>query len=246
MKVSDVMTRRVISIRPEATILEAIRLMLQNHVSGLPVIDADGNLVGIVTEGDFLRRTETGTERKRPRWLEFLTSPGKLADEYVHTHGRRIEEVMTPDPVTATEEMPLDEVVRLMEARRIKRLPVVRRGRVIGILSRANLLHALASFGHKMPASKKNDVTIRELILGEIDKQSWTSTHLINVLVHNGVVELWGTIFDGKQGDALKVLVENVPGVERVEDHLTWFEPVSGMLIVAPGESETAITTARQ
>jgi CBS domain-containing protein len=244
MKVSDIMTRRVISIGPAGTILEAVRLMLQNHISRLPVIDADGALVGIVTEGDFLRRAETGTQRKRPRWLEFFTGPGKLADEYVHTHGRKIEEVMTPEPATVTEEAPLDEVVRLMEARRIKRLPVVRGGRVVGIVSRANLLHALASFGRKMPPSTPNDTAIREQILQEIDKQSWTSSHLINVLVRNGVVELWGTIFDGTTGAALKVLAENVPGVERVEDHLAWFEPVSGMVIVAAGEAVLPMNAA--
>jgi len=238
MKVSDVMTPRVISVDPGGMIRDAIRLMLQNHISGLPVIDATGHLVGIVTEGDFLRRAETGTGRKRPRWLEFLISPGRLADEYVHTHGRKVEEVMTPDPVTVMEDASLDEVVGIMERRRIKRLPVVRGGKVVGIVSRANLLHALAGLGRGLPRPTKDDARIRGQILDEIDKQSWVSTHLVNVIVRNGVVELWGTIFDGKQGEALTVLAENVAGVERVEDHLTWFEPVSGMVIRAPDEDE--------
>jgi CBS domain-containing protein len=126
MKAADVMTARVISVAPDASVLECVRLMLQHRISGLPVIDTKGALVGVVTEGDFLRRVEAGTQRKRPRWLEFLTGPGRLADEYVQSHGRKVSDVMTPEPVTIDEDTPVEEVVRLMEGRRIKRLPVMR------------------------------------------------------------------------------------------------------------------------
>ncbi|HXW29615.1 MAG TPA: CBS domain-containing protein, partial [Xanthobacteraceae bacterium] len=134
MNAGDIMTPRVVSVRPDASILEAMQLMLANRISGLPVIAGNGKLVGIVTEGDFLRRAETGTQRVRRRWLEFFTGPGKLAEEYVHTHGRKVFDVMTPDPVTITDDTPLDVVVGLLEARRIKRLPVVRSGVVVGIV----------------------------------------------------------------------------------------------------------------
>src|SRR6202163_1801704 len=144
MKASDVMSARVVSISPDANVQEAIKLMLQNHISGLPVIDTSGTLVGVVSEGDFLRRTETGTERRRPRWLEFLMGPRRMADEYVQAHARKVEGVMTREPVTITEDASLDEVVRVMERRRIKRLPVVRGKEVGCIVSRANMLHALA------------------------------------------------------------------------------------------------------
>lgn len=234
MKVSDVMTRQVISIAPEATILEAIRSMLQNHISGLPVVGADGTLLGIVTEGDFLRRAETDTDRKRARWIEFLMGPGKLANEYIHTHGRTVDEVMTRDPVTVDEDTSLEEVVQLMESRQIKRVPVVSNGKVIGIVSRANLLHVLASCC-AMQSPAKNDAAIRDQILAEIEKQIWAPNHLVNVLVHDGVVELWGTILDGHQGRALKVIAENVPGVRGIQDHLVWVEPISGMVISDPG-----------
>jgi CBS domain-containing protein len=126
MKAKDVMTRHVITIAPDASILEALKLMLQNKISGLPVVDKNGNLAGIVTEGDFLRRSETGTERKRPRWVEFALGPGTLARDYVHSHGRRIDEVMTAEVQTIAEDSDLDEVVTLMEKHRIKRVPVVR------------------------------------------------------------------------------------------------------------------------
>src|SRR5882724_3187042 len=147
MKAKDVMTRPVISIEPGTSVQQAAQLMLQRRISGLPVIDKTGHLVGIVTEADFLRRAETGTQRRRARWLEFLMGPGRAADEYVHTHGRKVEEVMTPDPQTVAEDSGLDEIVQLMEKRRIKRLPVTRGSQVVGIVSRANLLHALASAG---------------------------------------------------------------------------------------------------
>jgi len=229
MKTADVMTRKVISVGAEASVLEAIRLMLQNKISGLPVVDGEGLLVGIVTEGDFLRRAETGTQRKRPRWLEFLTGPGRLAGEYVRTHGRKVSEIMTSDPVTIVEDTPLDEVVRLMEQHRIKRLPVVRDRAVVGIISRANLLHALASVVRELPASAPSDTEIRERILAELVKEPWAPRHFIDPVVRNGTVELWGTIFDDRERQAAKVVAENIAGVKAVKDHLVWVEPMSGM-----------------
>jgi CBS domain-containing protein len=238
MRVRDIMSTRVISIAPDANVLEAIRLMLQNHISGLPVIDRSGALVGVVTEGDFLRRTETGTEHKRPRWLEFLMGPRRLADEYVHTHARRVEEVMTRTPVTITEDAALDEAVRVMERRRIKRLPVTRGGQVVGIVSRANLLHALASLGAAASPPAKTDVAIREQLLAEFDRQTWVPVALIDVVVKDGVVELWGTITEDAQREALKVCAENIPGVKSVVSHLTWIEPMSGMVISEPDDAQ--------
>src|SRR3984893_12574209 len=125
MNASDVMTRNILSVRHDTSVAEGIRLMLDNRISGLPVIDEAGRLVGILTEGDLLRRGETGTERHRPRWLEILMGPGRLAGEYVRTHGRKVEEIMTRDLVTVTPETALEEVVGLMERRRIKRAPVL-------------------------------------------------------------------------------------------------------------------------
>lgn len=234
MKVSDVLSRRVVSIEPQASVLEAVRLMLQNHISGLPVIDAKGRLVGMLTEGDLLRRAETGTQRQRKRWVEFLLGPGRMAEDYIHTHARRVEEVMTADPVTVGENAPLDEVVRLMEERAIKRLPVTHGGKVVGIVARADLLHALASVGKVAPASAATDGAIRDRILADIDQQKWLAPNIVNVTVRNGNVELWGTITDEKQRQALTVLVENVPGVKSIADHLAWVEPMSGLCIDAP------------
>jgi predicted transcriptional regulator len=139
--------------------------MLQRHISGLPVVDQKGRVVGIVTEGDFLRRAETGTQRRRPRWLEYLIGPGRLADEYTRSHGRKVSEIMTADPLTVTEETSLDEVVRLMEKCQIKRLPVIREQQVVGIVSRANLVHALASVARQIKPTSASDQAIRDRIL---------------------------------------------------------------------------------
>ena len=227
MQVRDVMTRNVISVKADESILSAARLMLQNRISGLPVLDASGALVGIVTEGDFLRRGELGTTKRRPRWVEFLLGPGKLAEEYVHQSGRKVFDVMTRDPRTVSEDDTLETVVAQMERHRVKRLPVVRQGKLVGIISRANLLHALASLAREAPASSGGDAAIRDRILEALAKQHWALA--VNVVVKNGIAELWGTIMDERERQACIVAVENVPGVKQVHDHLVWVEPMSGM-----------------
>jgi len=186
MKASDVMSSRVVSIAPEATVFEAIESMLQNRISGLPVIDRAGSLVGIVTEGDFLRRAETGTERKRPRWLEFLLGPNSLAGDYVRSHGRKVQEVMTKESARTRR-----STVRIMERKRIKRLPVMRGREIVGIVSRANLLHALAAMSRNLPELAKTDAEIRRRVMEELEKQPWAPIALIDVVVKDGVVDLW-------------------------------------------------------
>ncbi len=239
MKAEEVMTREVISIDPDATVLQAARLMLQHHISGLPVIDKDGNLVGVLSEGDFLRRRETKTERRRSRWLEFLMGPGRVAAEYSHSHGSKVSEVMTPDVQTVDEVTPLEDIVELMERRRIKRVPVVCGGQVIGIITRSNLMHAMVSLARVAQPADKGDAAIREHLLAEIQKEQWAPAATTNVVVHDGVVELWGVIVDERQREALKVAAENVPGVKAVKDHLVWIEPTTGLTIEP---SDTTLT----
>ena len=231
MKAEDVMTRDVISIDPGATVLQAAQLMLKHHISGLPVIDKDGNLVGIVSEGDFLRRRETKTERRRSRWLEFLMGPGRIAAEYSHSHGSRVAEVMTAPALSVEEYTSLEEIVELMERRRVKRVPVLCGGQVVGIVTRSNLMHAMVSMAREVRPAAKDDTAIREQLLAEIQKEEWAPVATVNVVVRDGFVELWGTIIDERQRDALKIAAENIPGVKAVKDHLVWIEPTSGLTI---------------
>ncbi len=237
MKAAEVMTPKVVTIRPDTPLVEAARLMLQSGISGLPVVDDAGHLVGIVTEGDFLRRAETGTEHRRPRWLEFLLGPGRLADEYVRSHARTVREIMTPKVITVSEDTPLQDVVAIMERRRIKRVPVVRDDKIVGIVSRANLVQALAHLAEESSGSKPDDEMMRAQIMGELAKQSWARTSSINVIVRHGIAELWGPIFDQRQREAVRVAAENVVGVGNVKDHLVWVELMSG-LSFGPPEKE--------
>ena len=231
MQVADVMTQAVISVTPETSIAEAARQMLDRRISGLPVVDAAGTVVGIVTEGDLLRRAETGTDRTRSRWLELLMTPGRMARDYVHSHARKVGEVMSRDVVAVAPEAPLDTVVRLMESRHIKRLPVIDGGRLVGIVSRANLVRALLDNLTAPQPPGSGDTAIRETILAEINKQPWGPRASVDVAVVDGVVDLHGSITDDRERSALQVLAENTAGVKAVHDHLVWIEPVSGFVI---------------
>jgi CBS domain-containing protein len=229
MKAEDVMTRDVISIDPDSTVLQAARLMLQHRISGLPVIDADGKLVGVLSEGDFLRRRETNTEKRRSRWLEFLMGPGRIAAEYTHSHGCKVSEAMTRNPQTVSETASLEDIVELMERHRIKRVPVLCGDEVVGIVTRSNLMRAMVSVARAMPPAATDDTAIRQRLLDEIQKADWAPSATIDVVVRDGIVELWGVIVDDRQREALKVAAENIPGVKAVKDHLVWVEPMSGM-----------------
>lgn len=233
MKAKDVMTPNVVTIEPQATILQAVRIMLQNRFSGLPVVNDDGRLVGMVTEGDLLRRAETATRRQRPRLIEYLLGPGRLAADYTRAHGRKVEEIMTRDPVTVTEDTPLDVVVTKMEKQRIKRLPVMRGEKLVGLVSRANLVRALASAARDINPAETSDAQIREKLWAELRNERWAPIGALEITVRGGVVELWGTITDERQREALVVAAENIPGVNGVRDHLVWFD-TSGTAFYAP------------
>lgn len=171
MRAGDVMTQRVVSVAADASILQAAELMLQNKISGLPVVDADGKLVGVVTERDFLRRA--GAERIRPRWFEVVIGPKRLADEYARSHARTVEQVMTAHPITVSDDAPLEDVLRLMEEHKIKRLPIVHEGRLVGIISRSDLLRALVHFIRWTSASGRDDAAVSAR-LTDLERAFWT------------------------------------------------------------------------
>ena len=231
MIVADVMTRNVISMPPDATVENAARLMLQRGISGLFVVDAEGRLAGVVTEGDLLRRDELGTQRHRPWWLRLLVSPGRQAADFTRTHGRRVQDVMTVDVVTVAADAPLDEVVELMEQHRIKRVPVTREGRVVGVVSRADLLRALVVATRSEPPLGSDDRSIRAAILDALERESWAPMTSLNVTVADGVADVWGTITNDQERRAICVIAENTPGVRQVNDHMVFVEPYSGTVI---------------
>ena len=240
MKASEFMTRNVVTVGRETPVVQAIRAMLDNQVSGLPVLDGDGKLAGILTEGDLLRRGETGTERHRPRWLEVLMGPGRMAGEYIRTHGRRVGGIMTQNVFSVPPDTSLEEIVQLMERRRIKRVPVMDGDALVGIVSRADLLRALASVLERQSGGTHSDNEILDKIHAELAIAAWVPRDGLSITVQDGVVDLNGVILEENEREALRVVAENVAGVKAVEDHLVWIEPVSGIVIDPRRDEQTS------
>jgi CBS domain-containing protein len=240
MQARDIMTLNVISVRPDATLDEATKIMLDRRISGLPVVDDSGRLVGMVTEGDLLRRGELGTEHRRPRWLQFWLSPGKLADEYAHARGRRVEEVMSAHLITATEVTGLDKIVELMIQNGIRRVPIVAGDHLIGLISRADVMRALRqTFSSGERVAVRDDGEILKDIEQAFRQSECIPMPLIAVSVRNGEVDLRGCITDERERVAVRVAVENVPGVRAIHDHMIWVETMSGFALASP-EDEAA------
>jgi CBS domain-containing protein len=234
MRAHQIMTRPVITVTPDTTIVEAANLMLQRHVSGLPVADAAGRLVGMLSEGDFIRRAEIGTQRRRGRLLKFILGPGRAASDFVQEHGRKVSDIMTTEPiVTISEDMALEGIVELMERNNIKRLPVIRDDKVVGIVSRSNLLQAVASLGKDFPDPTADDDHIRNRVIDTLAKQDWCPFGL-SVVVRDGIVHLSGVITEERARQAAIVAAENISGVKKVHDHLCWVDTVSGMYLNSP------------
>jgi CBS domain-containing protein len=220
MKALDVMVSPVIMVGPDTTVAETAEILLNNRISGVPVVD-NSQLVGMVSEGDLLRRVEAGTERRRSWWLELMTRNDTIAADYVKSHGRKVSDIMTRHPVTVREDTDLAEIADLMEGRQIKRVPVVRDGKVVGIVSRANLLQAFATMRRQAtPDTKADDRTIRIRVLKTIDDAHLMRPFGLNVTVKDGNVDLWGMVGTHEEKSALRVATEVTPGVISVTDKI--------------------------
>ena len=239
MRAHQIMTKDVMTVTPHTSIEDAARIMLRTHVSGLPVLDDAGKLVGIVSESDFLRRSEIGTGRKRPAWLQFLIGPGRAATDFVRERGRKVEDVMTENPITVGEETALEELVRLMEKNGIKRLPVMSGNTLKGIVTRSNLLQAVASMAHEIPDPTADDDHIRERITRAVNATDWRPISF-EVTVRNGVVHLHGIITTDKARQATVVAAQNTAGVKAVHDHLCFVDTYSGFYMESPEDMEAA------
>ena len=225
MRAMDVMTTDVITVDPDTTVQALATLLAERGISGAPVVDSSGRLVGIISEGDLLHRAEIGTarrhrERRRSWWLDHFASD--LAREYVKSHGRTVKDLMTRDVVTVTEDMDLGDVAALLEAKRIKRVPVTRDGKVIGIITRANLVRALASTkSTPPPQGEDDDRTIRARILAELGREEWAKVWPEDIIVRDRVVHFWLSSDEPEEKkQALRVAAETIPGVRAVEEHV--------------------------
>ena len=224
MNAADVMTRNVITVSPETTVPELVTILLTRNISGVPVVDKDGTVVGIVTEGDLIRRNELGTERKRGGWLSFFTATATMAEEYVRSHGTKVKDLMTPGVVAVARETPLADIADLMEERHIRRVPVVNDGKVVGIVSRQNLLRAWASLPAEAKPVSADDAAIRTALLNELSKQAWSRRPENSVVVTEGIVHLWGLAATDEEKRALELAAERTPGCKGVRDHIVVLE----------------------
>jgi len=222
MKAADVMVSTVITVPPEASVQDVANILMTNRISSVPVVTAGGDLVGIISEGDLIRRVETDTDHRRSWWIELLLGRGPLAAEYVKSHSRKVSDLMSRDVITASPDTPLRDVAGLLEKNGIKRVPIIADGKLVGIVSRANLVQALAV--QKKPVEAQppaDDLAIREAVMARLDGKLWTKFAPVNVIVRNGIVDIWGIVDSETVRQAVRVAVEETPGVRSINDNLS-------------------------
>jgi CBS domain-containing protein len=220
MKARDIMVAPVITAKPQSSIKEVARKLVEKRISALPVVDNDGRLVGLVSEGDLMHRAEAGTERRRSWWLRLISSDEALARDYIEAHTHKIADVMSRDVITAAPDTPLGEIAMLMEQNAVKRIPIVNdNGELIGVVTRANLVQAIATAPPELeiPAS---DTAIRDRLMSELKAKPWAHTDLLTVTVNNGIVSLWGIARSDTERKAIRILAEETPGVVAVNDNI--------------------------
>jgi len=220
MRAMDVMTSEVITVGQNTSVQTVAKLLAERGISAVPVVDRENRVIGMVSEGDLLHRAETGTERRRSWWLDMMASTNKIAGDYVKSHSGKVRDIMTRDLISVTETTPVADIAVLLETNRIKRVPVVRDGKLVGIVSRANLVRALGMTINEPSSTEADDRTIRDKLLAELKAQRWAEVSPANVTVKDGIVHLWSSYLSEQEKRALVVAAENTPGVRRVEDHM--------------------------
>lgn len=220
MLASDVMVSPVITVNAAATVGDVVQLLLKHGISAVPVVGDQGRLMGMVSEGDLTHRCEIGTSRQRSLLLRLLTGDSALAADYVKAHATRVADVMMRNVIVAAPEIPLDELAMIMEKHGIKRVPIVQAGKLVGIVSRANLVQAIATGGAKLVIPIA-DRRIRNRLLAHLRAQAWTQTSILNATVRDGVVDLWGSSNSEAEKVAVRVAAQQTPGVRAVNNHIT-------------------------
>jgi len=229
MRAMDVMTSKVITVDENASVTTVAKLLAERGISAVPVVDSENRVIGMVSEGDLLHRAETGTERRQSWWLEMMASTNQLTGDYIKSHSGNVKDVMTRDVLSVTETTSVADIAILLETNRIKRVPVLRDGKLVGIVSRANLVRALAmTINEPTSSTEADDRTIRDDLLAELKAQRWAEVAPANITVKDGVVHLWSSYLSEQEKRALVVAAENIPGVRRVEDHM---RPVPAYLL---------------
>ncbi len=218
MQARDIMTTCVITVGPDAEVAEIAKCLLENRISAVPVVETEGRLIGIVSEGDLIRRSELGTERHRSWWLSLLLLPQHSAVDFIKTHGRRARDVMTREPITVHDDAPLEEIAEVLEKHRIKRVPVIHDGKLVGIVSRANLLHGLVA--RQIDGNPSiDDRTIKAAVEKNLS-DAGVRIHLLNLVVSSGVARIWGIVTTPEEQVAACIAAERAPGVKEVRANI--------------------------
>jgi CBS-domain-containing membrane protein len=228
MEAQDVMTRDVVTVGPDTTVGEIAAILVRHRISAVPVVSADRQLIGIVTQTDLAHRSETGTEKRRKWWLAVFADPDVMAREYVKSHGVRAQDIMSRHVVSVQENADLAEVADMLDSHRIRQVPVVAKGRIAGMISRADIVRKLAESKAAAAGAQPDNGALQKAIWHRIKAQPWLETAFVNLAVNDGVVELWGAVESDERHRALRVLVEGVPGVRKVEDNVGLFPKVVG------------------
>lgn len=226
MNAQEAMTRDVITVGPEATVGEIAGLLVRHRISAVPVVSNDGGVVGIVSQTDLGHRSETGTEKKRKWWLDFFADADARAREYIKSHGLKAQDVMTRFIVSVSKTASLSEVAEVLDTHRIRQVPVMEGGKLMGMISRADLVRKLAEVRVAAPARRPENGALQKAIWDQIKAQPWLKSAYMNLAVKDGVVELWGAVDSDEQRRALRVLVEGVSGVQKVENNVALFPRV--------------------
>jgi CBS domain-containing protein len=220
MKAREVMTRDVVTVKPSMPVRDIAKIMSDKHISGLPVVADDGHLIGIVSQSDLLHRTELGTERRPKSWLRLFADPDTMAREYSKGHGLTAHDVMSRHVVSVQADDDLQRVADVLDTHRIKRVPVMGSGKLVGIITRGDLVRALTRLEITTSTRTLDDGSIQKALIDKMRGQSWLDSSYVSLTVRDGVVELWGLMKSADQRNALKVLIEETEGVKRAEDHL--------------------------
>jgi CBS domain-containing protein len=220
MNAADVMVTKVITVQPDASVREVAKILLANRISAVPVVDKSNGLLGIVSEADLIRRAEIGTERSSSRWLELLVGNQLSAQDFIKSHARRVADVMTRDVITVTAGASLSEIVHLLEKHRIKRVPVVDKGKIIGIVGRANLLQALLRSQQDISGERLKAPVSQADMVTKLEAEPWWPGN-VNVIINDGAAQLWGIVEAQVQKDAIRVAVESIPGVRTISNEIS-------------------------
>jgi CBS-domain-containing membrane protein len=228
MKAQEIMTRDVITVRPETSVRDIAALMVEKHISGVPVLTDKGKIIGVVSQSDLLHRAEVGTERKRKWWFHILADPNVLAQDYAKAHGLKAHDVMSRYVVSVRNDAELRDVADILDNHRIKRVPVMQGDRLVGIITRGDLVRALSQVQISKAVKKLDNAALHSTLRDRIQTQSWIDQSYISLTVNDGVVELWGFVETADQHSALRALVEETDGVSRVDDNIKVGVPFRG------------------